>query len=183
MVTARHRANGEGSIYPRKQGGFAAYAWVVTPAGRKMRKYVYGKTREEVHAKWVALTREAAQGPVLTKVPTVGQFLDRWLEETVAPNLAPLTHATYESHVRNYLKPGAGERAPGQAQCLGGADVVEPAAEAVPVLCAWAGHRQGAMLFGGGVLWRVPLGEDCARCPDCASVCLVDGDAGGTCWP
>jgi integrase len=56
----------------------------------------------------VELTRKAAHGPVVTKVPTVGQFLHRWLEETVAPNLAPLTYATYESHVKNYIEPGIG---------------------------------------------------------------------------
>src|SRR5262245_49757944 len=46
----RTRANGEGSIFPYRNG-YAAYAWVTTPAGRRVRKYVYGKTREEVHAK------------------------------------------------------------------------------------------------------------------------------------
>jgi integrase len=56
----------------------------------------------------VELTLKAAHGPVVTKVPTVGQFLHRWLEETVAPNLAPLTYATYESHVKNYIEPGIG---------------------------------------------------------------------------
>jgi len=57
----------------------------------------------------VSLTLQAARGPVMTKVPTVGQFLQRWLEETVAPNLAPLTHATYESHVNRYIEPGIGQ--------------------------------------------------------------------------
>jgi integrase len=56
----------------------------------------------------VELTRKAAHGPVVTKLSTVGQFLHRWLEETVAPNLAPLTYATYESHVKNYIEPGIG---------------------------------------------------------------------------
>lgn len=102
------RPNGEGSIYPFRNG-FAAYAWVTTPAGHRQRKYVYGKTREEVHAKWVELARKAAQGPVSGKVPALGVFLDRWLEDTVQPNLAPLTYSTYESHVRNYLKPGLGK--------------------------------------------------------------------------
>jgi hypothetical protein len=60
------------------------------------------------HSRWVELTRKAARGPVVTKVPTVGQFLHRWLEDTVAPNLAPLTYATYESHVKNYIEPGIG---------------------------------------------------------------------------
>jgi hypothetical protein len=61
-----------------------------------------------VHGRWVELTRKAARGPVVTRVPTVGQFLHRWLDETVAPNLAPLTYATYESHVKNYIEPGVG---------------------------------------------------------------------------
>ena len=38
----------------------------------------------------------------------MGQYLARWLEERSAPNLAPLTYATYESHVRNYIEPGIG---------------------------------------------------------------------------
>ena len=105
-MTRRH--NGEGSIYPYRNG-YAAYVWITTPAGRRQRKYLYGKTREIVHEKWVQLTRQASRGPVLTKVPTVGQYLDRWLTDTVAPNLAPLTHATYESHVRHYIAPALGD--------------------------------------------------------------------------
>ena len=101
------RANGEGSIFPYRNG-FAAYVWITTPSGKRQRKYLYGRTREIVHCRWVELTRKAARGPVVTKVPTVGQFLHRWLEETVAPNLAPLTYATYESHVKNYIEPGIG---------------------------------------------------------------------------
>ena len=77
-------------------------------AGRKQRKYVYGKTREVVHTKWIELARQAAHGPVVAKVPTVSQYLWRWLSDTVGPNLAPLTYATYESHVRHYLDPGSG---------------------------------------------------------------------------
>ena len=101
------RHSGEGSIFPYRKG-YAAYVWIMTPAGSRQRKYVYGPTWEAVHVKWVTLTGYASRGPVLTKVPTVGQFLHRWLHETVAPNLAPLTHATYESHVVHYIEPGLG---------------------------------------------------------------------------
>lgn len=107
MARSRARSNGEGSIYPYRNG-FAAYVWITTPSGRRQRKYVYGKTRPAVHAKWLQLSQLAARGPVVTEVPTVEQYLYRWLEDTVEPNLAPLTHATYESHVRNYLAPGIG---------------------------------------------------------------------------
>jgi len=85
LVTNR-RANDEGSIFPYRKG-FAAYVWITTPSDKRQRKYVYGRTREIVHGRWVELTRKAARGPVVTKVPTVGQFLHQWLEETVAPNL------------------------------------------------------------------------------------------------
>lgn len=105
MSTKRH--NGEGSIFPYRSG-FAAYVWIRIPAGRRQRKWVYGKTREEVHGKWVELSRRAARGPVIAKAPTVAQFLTRWLAETVTPNLAPLSAATYAGHTRNYLTPGLG---------------------------------------------------------------------------
>jgi len=70
-VTSR-RANGEGSIFPYRNG-FAAYVWITTPSGKRQRKYVYGRSREIVHGRWVELTRKAARGPVVTKVPTIGQ--------------------------------------------------------------------------------------------------------------
>ncbi|MFF3879177.1 tyrosine-type recombinase/integrase [Streptomyces sp. NPDC001978] len=98
------RANGEGSIYPCKNG-FAAYAWVDTPEGKRKRKYVYGKTREEVHEKWIDLHAEAKKGPVATRHRTLAVFLAYWLEEIVKPNLAPLTYVSYEGSVRLYIKP------------------------------------------------------------------------------
>src|SRR3954452_2238184 len=107
MTAKRTRHNGEGSIFPYRTG-YAAYVWVTTPAGRRQRKYVYGKTREVVHAKWVELTREAQRGPIASTVPKVGEYLRRWLDEVVAPNLAPLTYSTYETLVRLYIEPGVG---------------------------------------------------------------------------
>jgi integrase len=103
----RSRANGEGSIFPYRNG-YAAYVWVTKPDGTRDRKYVYGKTRQIVHDKWIELQRKAKDGPVATKVPTVGAYLAYWLKEVVEPNLAPLTHSTYETLVRLYIAPGLG---------------------------------------------------------------------------
>ncbi|MFF9393488.1 site-specific integrase [Streptomyces griseoluteus] len=103
------RANGEGSIYPYKNG-FAAYTWVDTPDGKRKRKYVYGKTREEVHDKWIALHAEAKKGPVATSTPTLAQYLARWLREVVEPDLKPKTAETYAMHVRLYIVPGLGSK-------------------------------------------------------------------------
>ncbi len=71
MTARRARANGEGSIFPYRNG-VAAYAWVTKPDGKRTRKYVYGKTREDVHDKWLKLLQQAKLGPVATSTPTLG---------------------------------------------------------------------------------------------------------------
>ncbi|MGK5521262.1 tyrosine-type recombinase/integrase [Micromonospora sp. URMC 107] len=106
-MPARVRANGEGSIFPYRNG-FAAYVWVTKPDGKRTRKYVYGQTREIVHDKWIKLHQQAKAGPVATRVPTLGDYLTYWHREVVRPNLAPLTCATYETILRLYVIPGLG---------------------------------------------------------------------------
>jgi hypothetical protein len=54
-------SSGEGSIYPYPHG-FRAYVWVTTSTGRKQRKYVSGKTRDEVREKYLALHQAARRG-------------------------------------------------------------------------------------------------------------------------
>ena len=61
-------ANGEGSIFPYKNG-WAAYVWVTTPEGLKARKWLYGKTREEIYDPWVQLKAKAAKMPIPTSNP------------------------------------------------------------------------------------------------------------------
>src|SRR5690606_26310439 len=92
---SRSRANGEGSIFPYRNG-YAAYVWVTTPDGRRRRKWVYGKTREAVHEKYVKLLNESRQRPIATTVPTVERYLTYWLQEIIKPNREPNTYSHYE---------------------------------------------------------------------------------------
>lgn len=108
-MTGRARANGEGSIFPYRNG-YAAYAWVRTPAGLRKKKWVYGKTREHVHEKWTDLQQKARQRPIATKLPTVGEHSMYWLDNIVKPNSAPLTHATHETYIRRYVLPHLGAK-------------------------------------------------------------------------
>ncbi|MGP3687427.1 site-specific integrase [Streptomyces sp. IBSNAI002] len=103
------RGNGEGSIYPYKNG-YAAYVWVTKPDGKRARKYAYGKTREEVHEKWLNLHAEAKKGPVATRHRTLAAFLSYWLDSIVKPNLAPLSYVSYEGYVRLYITPHLGTK-------------------------------------------------------------------------
>ncbi|MGH8894138.1 MAG: N-terminal phage integrase SAM-like domain-containing protein, partial [Actinomycetes bacterium] len=106
-MTRRH--NGEGSIY-RYRNGYAAHVWITTPEGRRQRKSVYGKTREEVHEKWLRLHAAARRGPVVARSPALADFMERWLTEVVRPNLAPATSANYELFTRLYIVPDLGRR-------------------------------------------------------------------------
>jgi integrase len=106
-MTRRH--NGEGSIYPYRNG-FAAHVWITTPEGRRQRKCVYGKTREQVHAKWLALHELTRRGPVAPRSPALSDFTERWLREVVLPGLAPTTSANYELFTRLYIVPDLGRK-------------------------------------------------------------------------
>ena len=109
MTGKRVRQNGEGSIYAYK-AGYAAYVWVVTPEGRRQRKFVYGKTRKITHDKWLALQGQAQRGPVATSATILSDYLQRWLQDVVRPNLAPATSANYDLFVRRYIQPHLGTR-------------------------------------------------------------------------
>lgn len=109
-MTAHKRARGEGSIFPYRNGMFAAYVWVTTPDGRRRRKYIYGPNREVVHAKWIKLHQLAASGPVMTQTPTLSDYLIYWLREVVVPSLKPKTAETYAMHVRLHIEPWLGRK-------------------------------------------------------------------------
>jgi hypothetical protein len=107
--TRRHRANGEGSIYPYKNG-YAAYVWVTTPTGQKDRKYIYGQDREDVHDRWIGLQAKARKMPIPTKTPSVAAYLGYWLGEVIKPNREPSTYTTYEVMARLHVVPGVGSK-------------------------------------------------------------------------
>jgi hypothetical protein len=78
------RRNGECSIFPYRTG-YAAYAWVTTPDGERKRKWVYGRTHEEVHGKWIKLQARAEEGPVPTTTPTLAHYVAYWLRKSSNP--------------------------------------------------------------------------------------------------
>ena len=109
-MTAHIRARGEGSIYPYRNGRYAAYVWVTTPAGERRRKYVYGDTRSQVHARWIELHHDAARSTLSTRSPRVREHLAWWLREVVEPFAKPKTAETYTRDIRLYVSPYLGEQ-------------------------------------------------------------------------
>jgi hypothetical protein len=73
---AGRNANGEGTIYQRKDGRYEGALFVPTISGRRKRIRVYGATRNEVHEKLTTAKASAQSGiPVPDRAWKLGEHL------------------------------------------------------------------------------------------------------------
>ena len=104
------RGQNEGSIIKRKDERWVARLTVGYEGGSQRRKCIYGRTREEVSQKLTAALRNRQLGlPVTNDKITFGQYLDKWLEDSVKPGVRPRTYIRYSGDVRIHLKPALGK--------------------------------------------------------------------------
>ena len=105
------KGNGEGSIYPHKKNGKkVGYRGAYTSHSAKgpKRRYVSGKTREEVRRKLAKAMADRDGGLVFDAgVLTVGEYLDRWLKE-VKDTVRQSTHGRYGYAIEPHIKPAIG---------------------------------------------------------------------------
>jgi integrase len=96
-------AKGDG-ISKRKDGRYT----VQTPDGPK-RKTIYGRKYKEVERKLAEARGEAARGLVFDADNLkLGEYLDRWLADSVADTVRPTTFERYEQIVRLHIRPALG---------------------------------------------------------------------------
>jgi integrase len=104
----RKRGNGEGSIYRRTHGTWAAQYTVWTAEGRK-RRSVSGKTRAEVSRKLTEAMANRDDGLVYDAGKlTVGEYLDKWLADSVKGTVKETTYANYSYIIRVHISPALG---------------------------------------------------------------------------
>ncbi|MFL5707084.1 MAG: tyrosine-type recombinase/integrase [Ktedonobacteraceae bacterium] len=102
---AKQRGHGEGSIYQRSDGRWAAS---ITLEGRK-RKTFYGKTRKEVQEKLQMALHEQKQGMLATgPQQTLKHYLEHWLEEVHKPTIRVSTYVNYRRFLDNHILPELG---------------------------------------------------------------------------
>jgi integrase len=105
---AKRRGNNEGSIYRRKDGYWVGQYGVETAAGRKTR-YIYGKTRAAVAEKLTCTLADRNAGLTYdAKKLTVGEYVERWIEDSVRDTARQRTYERYEQIVRVHIKPALG---------------------------------------------------------------------------
>lgn len=99
------RGKGEGSIRPRKRGGYEAR--ITLDNGE--RKSLYGRTYEEARRKLAMAIRDRDTGLVTLgdARQSVARYLATWLASARA-TVEPSTYESYEIHVRRHLVPAFG---------------------------------------------------------------------------
>ena len=107
MGKVKARANGDGDVWPRrnKQGKITSYRGsYVGPDGK--RRYVSGKTKEEARKNKRKAETDAHQGLVFEAANLkVGEYLDRWLADSVLDTVRPTTYERYEQIVHIHVRP------------------------------------------------------------------------------
>ena len=99
------RGHGEGSIYQRKDGRWAAS---ISLENRK-RKTFYGKTRREVQEQLKVALREQQQGMLATgPQQSMKHYLEYWLEEVHKPSILSTTYRGYRIFLNKHILPALG---------------------------------------------------------------------------
>ncbi|WAX79995.1 tyrosine-type recombinase/integrase [Streptomyces sp. KMM 9044] len=110
-VSRRTRANGDGTIYQRKDGRWEAAGYVLAPGNTHKRVRVYGTTRKEALAKLTEKIAASNRGlPIPSAQGSLAAYLTYWLENVAIHHLRENTHTRYTTCVNRYLIPGLGKR-------------------------------------------------------------------------
>ncbi|MEU1401915.1 site-specific integrase [Streptomyces sp. NPDC005728] len=110
-ASRRTRANGDGTVYQRKDSRWEAAGYVLAPGNTRKRVRVYGSTRKEALAKLTEKIAASNRGlPVPSAQGSLAAYLTYWLENVAVHQLRENTHTRYTACVHRYLIPGLGKK-------------------------------------------------------------------------
>ena len=97
---------GEGSIGCQEGRWFAYISLGYGPDGKRIRKRVYADSKNDAQKELRRLQNEHDAGRLVeTEAITVGEYLERWLNNTAKNNVGPQTFVRYSQLVNLYLVP------------------------------------------------------------------------------
>jgi len=110
---AGRRGNNEGSIYQLKDESWCGAVTIGYKSdGKPIRKYKYGKTRQEVAKKVAALTDEVFENGYITEAVTKERNLEilcrEWFELFIAGTTSSTTEASRRILLKNHVYPAFG---------------------------------------------------------------------------
>jgi len=112
MSNQRNRANGEGTIYKRKDGkgwrGQLTYDYN-PETGKPKRKNFSGKTKKDVQEAMARFKVDVLDGLNVVDVEiTVEEWLDKWLHNFKSAKIRQSTIDNYGRYIRNHINPRIG---------------------------------------------------------------------------
>ena len=108
-MARKRRGNGEGSISFHKGSGLYIGRYTVGTATGSERKAIYGKTRAEVAQKLTKAMADRDIGLVFDADKLkLGEYLKRWLSDSVKDTVKQTTYESYERIIRVHLAPTLG---------------------------------------------------------------------------
>jgi integrase len=96
------RSNGEGSVLKRKDGRWCA---AYTVNGK--RKYLYGKTRQEVAGKMREALAKTGSGVYYPDIK-IEDYMGQWIKDSVKDSVRQRTYERCEQVARNHIVPELG---------------------------------------------------------------------------
>ncbi|MFD4664001.1 tyrosine-type recombinase/integrase [Streptomyces halstedii] len=110
-ASRRVRANGDGTVYQRKDSRWEAAGYVLAPGNTRKRIRVYGTTRKEALAKLTEKISASNRGlPIPSAQGSVAAYLTYWLGTVAVHHLRENTHTRYAACIRLHLIPGLGTK-------------------------------------------------------------------------
>jgi integrase len=109
MPRAR-RGRGEGSIYQREDGTWCAtYSAGYAASGKRIRKTIFGVTKDEVAKKLSKVQASRMDGTfVEPSRMRLATLLERWVEDAARPTIRETTYVSYKGIITNHIDPRIG---------------------------------------------------------------------------
>jgi hypothetical protein len=115
------RRQGEGSVYRLPDGRWRGVANLGWHDGKRRRKYITRGTQAEAVRELRRLTAAAEAGRLpIARAPTLGQWLERYLNEVAAFSVRPSTLRRYRQELRAVHRTRPGQGTAGQAEAITG---------------------------------------------------------------
>lgn len=110
-MAKQRRDQGMGTIFQRADGRFYGGIEIPTADGKRRRKTVSSKRKDDVIKRLRQLRKDIDAGRVSTSPSvTLARYLADWLKFVVRPTVAPKTYSWYEQAVRLHIIPHIGNR-------------------------------------------------------------------------
>jgi integrase len=106
----RSKANGEGTIYKRKDGSYASQYHYIASEGSRKRRTLYAKSREEAASKLADALSERNRGLMFDgSVTTLDEYMQGYLTNCSC-RVRPKTHRRYCDLYKCHIEPALGRK-------------------------------------------------------------------------